>query len=466
MPIVTYTYSGPSYGSLALDILAKLQDTDLVLNNTSDETPTLKVVTNNPVVVGTSTTSTSDSWVGCAKTLSSLIPSLALWGHTDDDSTLVEKWMVSASKILVEGDSKKITVVDFVSQLEAHVSENSGNSYLTGKFSAADVCVPIWTALAIVKYGLVSEEQRIVCEWIANALRVLKSFDEQNISKILTELDVRVVSKLVEELKVAGTDGSNDFADNPTINKLTEFGLEFEVYSHETCMTAEELVEKVPLSLEKKETHTKNLFFKDKKHGLFLVTQAISSTFNTKQLGALLKLEGKVNMRLADGATLEKYLKVKPGCVGPLCIINDDSKEVTLVIDKSLTDGSYDYIHSHPLRNDASVKIKSTVLEEFCKNAGIEPAVVDFLIKDTGVSSQPTENNKSLSKGKQQKQQKKQQQPSNPKTKGKTLLALQHKKSENFPMWYSNVIVLSEMISYYDISGCYILRPWSYKVRS
>ena len=48
--------------------------------------------------------------------------------------------------------------------------------------------------------------------------------------------------------------------------------------------------------------------------------------------------------------------------------------------------------------------------------------------------------------------------------KGETLLALQWKKEENFPMWYSDVIVLSEMISYYDISGCYILRPWSYKM--
>ena len=55
---------------------------------------------------------------------------------------------------------------------------------------------------------------------------------------------------------------------------------------------------------------------------------------------------------------------------------------------------------------------------------------------------------------------------SNKKTakKGETLLALQWKKSENFAMWYSDVIVLSEMISYYDISGCYILRPWSFKI--
>jgi prolyl-tRNA synthetase len=48
--------------------------------------------------------------------------------------------------------------------------------------------------------------------------------------------------------------------------------------------------------------------------------------------------------------------------------------------------------------------------------------------------------------------------------KGETKLALQFSKSENFPQWYADVIVLSEMISYYDISGCYILRPWSYKM--
>lgn len=49
-------------------------------------------------------------------------------------------------------------------------------------------------------------------------------------------------------------------------------------------------------------------------------------------------------------------------------------------------------------------------------------------------------------------------------TSGETQLALKWSKSENFAMWYSDVIVLSEMISYYDISGCYILRPWSYKI--
>ncbi|XP_060805347.1 bifunctional glutamate/proline--tRNA ligase [Amyelois transitella] len=45
-----------------------------------------------------------------------------------------------------------------------------------------------------------------------------------------------------------------------------------------------------------------------------------------------------------------------------------------------------------------------------------------------------------------------------------TRLGLEASKDENLPEWYSQVITKSEMIDYYDISGCYILRPWSYSI--
>lgn len=35
-------------------------------------------------------------------------------------------------------------------------------------------------------------------------------------------------------------------------------------------------------------------------------------------------------------------------------------------------------------------------------------------------------------------------------------------KAEDFGAWYSQLVVKAEMIEFYDISGCYILRPWSY----
>ncbi|KAJ6798553.1 proline--tRNA ligase, cytoplasmic isoform X1 [Iris pallida] len=45
--------------------------------------------------------------------------------------------------------------------------------------------------------------------------------------------------------------------------------------------------------------------------------------------------------------------------------------------------------------------------------------------------------------------------------KKETGLGLTYKKDENFGEWYSEVVVSGEMIEYYDISGCYILRPWT-----
>ncbi|KAL7424289.1 hypothetical protein Q5752_001879 [Cryptotrichosporon argae] len=43
-------------------------------------------------------------------------------------------------------------------------------------------------------------------------------------------------------------------------------------------------------------------------------------------------------------------------------------------------------------------------------------------------------------------------------------MAIQHKKDEDFPGWYSDVLIKGEMLDYYDISGCYILRPASYTI--
>ncbi|KHJ46942.1 proline--tRNA ligase [Trichuris suis] len=52
--------------------------------------------------------------------------------------------------------------------------------------------------------------------------------------------------------------------------------------------------------------------------------------------------------------------------------------------------------------------------------------------------------------------------PKEKKEKVSLRLGLEVRKEENFPEWYSQVITKSEMIAYYDISGCYVIRPWAY----
>ncbi|XP_047435934.1 bifunctional glutamate/proline--tRNA ligase isoform X2 [Mugil cephalus] len=48
--------------------------------------------------------------------------------------------------------------------------------------------------------------------------------------------------------------------------------------------------------------------------------------------------------------------------------------------------------------------------------------------------------------------------------KKQTRLGLEAKKEENLSDWYSQVITKAEMIEYYDVSGCYVLRPWAFSI--
>lgn len=48
--------------------------------------------------------------------------------------------------------------------------------------------------------------------------------------------------------------------------------------------------------------------------------------------------------------------------------------------------------------------------------------------------------------------------------KKQTRLGLEATKEDNLPDWYSQVITKGEMIEYYDVSGCYILRQWSFAI--
>lgn len=48
--------------------------------------------------------------------------------------------------------------------------------------------------------------------------------------------------------------------------------------------------------------------------------------------------------------------------------------------------------------------------------------------------------------------------------KKQTRLGLEASKEENLAEWYTQVITKGELIEYYDVSGCYTLRPWAFAV--
>jgi len=46
--------------------------------------------------------------------------------------------------------------------------------------------------------------------------------------------------------------------------------------------------------------------------------------------------------------------------------------------------------------------------------------------------------------------------------KKETGLGISTSRNDDFGAWYSQVVVAGDLIDYYDISGCYILKPWAY----
>lgn len=50
------------------------------------------------------------------------------------------------------------------------------------------------------------------------------------------------------------------------------------------------------------------------------------------------------------------------------------------------------------------------------------------------------------------------------KTRRTTLIGIDVDKDVDFSNWYQQVLLKGEMIDYYDISGCYILRPGSWEI--
>ena len=179
-------------------------------------------------------------------------------------------------------------------------------------------------------------------------------------------------------------------------------------------------------------------------------------------------------MRMASEDLLQTHLNVTKGSVGPMCILADSKSEVKFVLDSGLLEA--ETVYSHPGRNDWSTGVKASDLVKFVESTGHEVVRVDFAVKGAGSAPGkgrgPLDMPKGAGGGGKKKPAdgaaKKDKAPSQKKSKkddaSSTLLALQYKKADAFADWYSDVIVLSEMISYYNISGCYILRPWSYAV--
>ena len=149
---------------------------------------------------------------------------------------------------------------------------------------------------------------------------------------------------------------------------LDSLGIPHPTVSHAPLFTVEQsqaLRGKIPGG------HTKNLFLRDKKQAVYLVTTLEDAVIDLKGLHRVLGATG----RFSFGSTelLQELLGVAPGSVTPFGVINDRAARVTMVLDTALMEHAI--INAHPLTNTMTTSVARDDLVKFLEATGHPPRI-------------------------------------------------------------------------------------------
>jgi Ala-tRNA(Pro) deacylase len=118
--------------------------------------------------------------------------------------------------------------------------------------------------------------------------------------------------------------------------------------------------------------HTKNLFLKDKKGALFLVTALEDAVIELKSLHRLLGASGRFSFGSAE--LMRATLGIEPGAVTPFAAMNDTDRRVSVVLDAALM--QHGTINAHPLVNTMTTAIAREDLVAFLEATGHPPRIL------------------------------------------------------------------------------------------
>ena len=119
--------------------------------------------------------------------------------------------------------------------------------------------------------------------------------------------------------------------------------------------------------------HTKNLFLKDAKDQLWLISALGETQIDLKALPAVI---GSGRLSFGRPELMQQTLGVTPGSVTALGLINDVDHRLRFVVDAALWRA--DPVNFHPLTNTATTALSQAGFRAFLHSLGVAPTVVDF----------------------------------------------------------------------------------------
>lgn len=176
-------------------------------------------------------------------------------------------------------------------------------------------------------------------------------------------LDLRPISQAMEPILHSPQEREAALA-----GRLKELGITAHTYEHAPVFT---VTEAQALRGSLTGGHTKNLFLKDKKDGLWLV---VAREELRVDLNGLSKVLGAPRFSFGSPELLMAVLGVPPGSVTPFAIMNDREARVRVVLDEGML--ALAPLNFHPLRNDRTTAISPADLLKFLRGSGHEPLMI------------------------------------------------------------------------------------------
>ena len=163
--------------------------------------------------------------------------------------------------------------------------------------------------------------------------------------------------------------------------------------------------------------------------------------------------------RVAKEDLVVEFFKVSPKEVSIANLDKLLAGKIKIVLDSQIANADDELVLSLVTESGAAA-LKASTAVEYLKSTGIETVVVDFAAEAAALASGSVAAEKPESKKNSAKKDAKKDAA----LEDAKLIGITVDKAKDFSSWYSQVVTKGEMLDYYDVSGCYILRPNSYAV--
>lgn len=157
-------------------------------------------------------------------------------------------------------------------------------------------------------------------------------------------------------------------APNDVMRVMDELNIPHTLYHHDAVFTVEEAA-KVERDIPG--AHCRNLFVRDDKENMFLVSLRNDTQLDLKKFAAAVSCR-----RLSFGSPerLYKYLGVQPGSVCAFAVMNDVNHKVLLVLEAEMM--AEPLVSFHPLLNTMTVTLAPAGLIRFAAHFGHTPHIL------------------------------------------------------------------------------------------